>query len=87
MGAGQVAYAMSVVAALRDAKIVIIPYLDADKKFKNQMEFADKIRARFSMIIGEDEVKDNVVTLKDMTTGEQTKTSIADAINVLRDKR
>jgi len=84
MGQGQAAYAMSVLAALRGAGIVSVPYLDADKKFKNQMEFADKIKSRFSIIIGEDEVKEQVVTVKNMTTGDQVKMTMADAICLIQ---
>lgn len=84
MGQAQTGYAMSVLSDLRDNNIVSIPYLDSNKKFKNQMEFADKIRTKFSIIIGEDEVKDNVVSLKDMTTGQQKTLSISDALKELK---
>lgn len=56
MGDNNVAYATNVVNALRDSGVVAVSYLDTDKKFKNQIEYADKIGARFSMIIGDDEV-------------------------------
>ena len=84
MGADVVGYAFAVTAALRNAGISTIPYLDADKKFKNQMEFADKIGCKFSVIIGEDEVKDKVITLKNMNTGEQQKLTLEEAIKVLK---
>jgi histidyl-tRNA synthetase len=84
MGQNNVAYAMSVLAALRDAKIVAVPYLDTGKKVKNQIEFADKIKSRFSVIIGEDEVKNKLVALKNMTTGEQVNLSLADAIKTIQ---
>jgi len=84
MGQNQVPYAMSVLAALRNAKIVAVPYLDADKKFKNQIEFADKIRTKFSIIIGEDEASNQELSVKNMTTGEQEKMTVEKAILVLR---
>ena len=71
MGQGQTAYAMNVLAQLRAAGVVAVPYLDAEKKFKNQMEFADKIKSKFSIIIGEDEVKSKALAVKNMATGEQ----------------
>ncbi|MCL1892165.1 MAG: histidine--tRNA ligase [Alphaproteobacteria bacterium] len=80
MGQAQVAFAMSVLTALREAGIVAVPYLDADRKFKNQMEYADKIKSRFSIIIGEDEVKSGMLTVKNMATGEQVKTDLNDWI-------
>ncbi|MBO5947081.1 MAG: histidine--tRNA ligase [Alphaproteobacteria bacterium] len=84
MGADNLAYAVSVLNALRDANVASVAYLDADKKFKNQIEYSDKIKAKFSMIIGEDEAKNQVVALKNMTTGEQQSLSILDAIKVVR---
>ena len=84
MGNENTPYAMSVLNALRDAGIASVAYLDTDKKFKNQIEYADKIMAKFSMIIGEDEVKNKVVTLKDMATGNQQTLPIADAIKLVK---
>ncbi len=39
---------------------------------KAQMKKADKSGAKYTVIIGEDEVKNNQVTVKNMATGEQT---------------
>jgi len=83
MGNNNVAYASRVVNSLRDSGVVAVSYLDTDKKFKNQIEYADKIGARFSMIIGDDEVAKNVVALKNMETGNQETLSVADAIKEL----
>lgn len=84
MGGENVAYAMSVLAALRAEKIIAVPYLDTEKKFKNQIEFADKIKSRFSVIIGEDEVKNKVVAVKNMTTGDQQVLALSDTIKLLK---
>ncbi len=83
MGNENLSYAVSVLNALRDAGVASIAYLDADKKFKNQIEYADKINAKFSMIIGETEVKNQVVAMKNMASGEQQDLAIADAIKIL----
>ena len=83
MGNENLSYAVSVLNALRDAGVASIAYLDADKKFKNQIEYADKINAKFSMIIGETEVKNQVVAMKNMASGEQQNLTIADAIKIL----
>jgi histidyl-tRNA synthetase len=83
MGQDNVPYAMSVLTALRAAGIVAAPYLDTEKKFKNQIEFADKIKSKFSIIIGEDEVKNQAVSVKDMATGQQQNLSLADAVKAL----
>ncbi len=84
MGDNNVAYAAGVVNALRDENIAAVSYLDTDKKFKNQIEYADKIKARFSIIIGDDESAKQVVAIKNMTTGEQQSGSVEDAIKIIR---
>ena len=84
MGDENLSYAMSVLNTLRDEKIASVAYLDTDKKFKNQMEYADKIMAKFSMIIGETEVANNKIALKNMTTGNQESVSLKDAIQIIK---
>ena len=84
MGDSSVPFAMKVVSALRDKNIATVAYLDAEKKFKNQVEYADKIGARFSLIIGEDEVKSKEISVKNMATGKQEKMSLANAIKLLK---
>ena len=86
MGDKNLAYAMQVLNAFREANIPAVPYLDTDKKFKNQIEYADKIGARFAAIIGETEVADNVVALKDMKSGNQESLSVKDAIEKIKAK-
>jgi histidyl-tRNA synthetase len=84
MGQNQVPFAMNILSGLRGAGISCIPYLDADKKFKNQMEFADKIRSKFSIIIGEDEVKSKLLSVKNMDNGQQQNLSLNCAIDMLK---
>ena len=83
MGNENVAYAMRVLSELRDAGITTVPYLDANKKFKNQIEFADKIKADYSIIIGENEVKTNVLSVKNMQSGDQMGMDLADVKELL----
>ncbi len=84
MGNENVAYAVSVVNALRDAGVATVAYLDADKKFKNQIEYADKIKTKYSIIIGETEAKNQVLAVKNMATGQQQEMDIAAAIKLLK---
>ena len=86
MGEDNLAYAMQVLNTLRGAGIPSVPYLDTDKKFKNQIEYADKIGARFAAIIGEDEVAKKVIALKDMGSGNQESLSLDDAIKKIKAK-
>jgi len=84
MGNFSVPFAVDVVNKLRAKNIVAVAYLDAEKKFKNQIEYADKIGAKFSLIIGEDEVKSKEISAKNMATGEQQKLSVADTVKLLK---
>jgi len=84
MGDIALPFAMSVVNALRDENIATVVYLDTEKKFKNQIEYADKIMTRYSLIIGEDEVKSEQIMVKNMATGEQQKLSVADTIKLIK---
>lgn len=45
---------------------------------KAQMKYADKIGARFSMVIGDNEIESGRADLKNMTTGEKLNVSIGD---------
>ena len=84
MGNENLGYAVSVLNALRDANVAAVAYLDADKKFKNQIEYSDKINAKFSAIIGETEAENQVVALKNMATGEQQSLTVEEAIKMVR---
>ena len=86
MGAENLGYAVSVLGALRDAGVSPVAYLDADKKFKNQIEYADKVNARFSLIIGETERDSQTVALKNMVSGEQVSVTTDAAIRIVTGK-
>lgn len=43
------------------------------KKFKAKMSYADKIGVPFAALLGEDELAESVLTVKNMATGEQRK--------------
>ena len=55
----------------------------AGRSMKAQMKQANKAGARFALILGEDEVKEACVQLKDMAKSEQTKVSFANIIEKL----
>lgn len=84
MGANNVAYASSVLNVLRDNEIASVSYLDTDKKFKNQIEYADKIRADYSIIIGDSERESNTLAVKDMQSGQQQTLDLSGVIKLLR---
>lgn len=44
-----------------------------DRSLKSQFKYADKINARFVLVIGDDEINENKISVKNMETGEQIK--------------
>ena len=55
------------------------------KSFGAQMKKANKINAEYVLILGEEEQKENVVTLKKFSTGEQEKHSMDKVIKIVKD--
>ena len=76
-------FAAEVATALRDAGIRTQLYCE-DKKFKQKLSFASKTDVPYVVIIGEDEIKSGVVSVKDMLTGEQKQSSPAIAALEIR---
>ena len=84
MGNEVLSYAASIVNSLRNAEVPAVAYLDSDKKFKNQIEYADKIKAKYSVIIGESELVNKTLAVKNMVTGAQQEMNLADAISLIK---
>ena len=56
----------------------------ANKKFGKQLEKASKIGAKYAVIIGEDELASNTLTVKNLRIGEQEKISKEDILKALK---
>ena len=54
------------------------------KKFKAKMSYADRIGVPFVLLLGEDEIAEGKVSLKDMASGEQQKLTAAEAAETIR---
>ena len=70
----ELGFAVSAATALRRAGVRTQLYAEK-KKFKAKMSYADRIGVPFAVFIGEDEVKEGLLSVKDMQTGEQVKLS------------
>lgn len=55
----------------------------SNTKFGNQLEKANKLNAKFAVIIGSEEVSNNYYTVKNLSSGDQYKYSISDTIACL----
>ena len=77
-------YALKVATMLRNAGVKTEVYF-ADTKFKNKMAYANKIKVPYVLILGEDEEKNTVVSLKNMVTGDQQTVVLGDLIPVMEE--
>ena len=55
-----------------------------DKSLKGAMRKANDLRAKYVLILGEDELRKNILTLKDMASGEQKEVKQDELVNELR---
>jgi histidyl-tRNA synthetase len=76
--------AITLATDLRAAGVRTQLYTEA-KKFKAKMSYADKLAIPYVIFLGDDEIAANVVSCKDMVTGEQTKLPFAETLNRIRD--
>ena len=72
MGPELLPFAVETATVLRGAGVRTQVYFE-DRKFKQKIGFADKARIPFALLIGEDEQRERVVSVKDMATGAQEK--------------
>lgn len=78
-----VSKAMEVATAIRQGGIQTQLYLE-NKKFKQKMTYANKLAVPYVVILGEDEIAENKLTLKDMRSGEQATITLEEAVEKIR---
>ncbi len=78
-------YGLKVAQTLREKEIACEIYPDLSK-IKKQMEFADKKKIPFVIVIGSEETKTGMLTLKNMGTGEQMKLRVEEIVEILNQK-
>ena len=76
-------FAVQTATALRNAGVRAQLYTE-QKKFKAKMSYADKLGFPFVILIGEDEIAQGKVSLKDMQTGAQTLLTPGEAAAAVR---
>lgn len=75
-------YCIEVMTELRQNGIKVQTYFE-DKKLKKKMNYANKINVPYAIIIGDNEIADNKLTLKNLETGEQIICSVKEAAEVI----
>ena len=65
--------------------VVMFLYFNfSGRSFKAQMKQANKFNAKYVIIVGEDEVTQNVVTLKNMANSQQEVVAVENIIDKLK---
>ena len=76
-------YVTKVASELRKFGIKASTYF-GDAKVKAKMNYANKLGVKFVVILGEDEIKQNKYTLKNMQTGQQSLLSIEEIAKIIK---
>ena len=82
-GAAEAAVSMKMLKELRNAGVRAEIYPDASK-MKKQMGYADALAIPFVAIVGETEMAQNKMMLKNMTTGEQALLDVTEATEIIK---
>lgn len=70
MGEGSLKYALKCATFLRSKNLCVV--IDGqERSLKNSLKRANKFEANFALIIGDEEVKSEVITIKNLLSGEQ----------------
>ena len=75
---------IEIATKLRENGINTQIYTD-NAKIKKQFNYANRLGIPYVIIIGEDEINNNVVSLKNMESGEQETVSVEKAIEIIKD--
>ena len=82
-GDGESIYCLKIINTIRKAGISAELYPDTTK-MKKQLSYADDKKIPFVILMGDDEMRTGLLTLKEMSTGEQYKLSIDDCIEKIK---
>ena len=80
MGEKATLKAVEIAKDMRDEGFSVIYDLNG-RSLRAQMKYADKLGAKFNVVIGDNEVENKVVSLKDMATGESSEINLDTFVN------
>ena len=82
-GEAETLFSLKAIAQLRQNEIKVEMYPDAAKMAK-QFQFAEKKGIQFAVLVGEEEIKQNLYKVKDLLSGEQETVSIGELVEKLK---
>ena len=62
-----------------------VQFYGEQKKFKQKMAYADRLKVPFAVLLGEDEIAEGKCSVKNMTTGQQVKLTAQEAAVYIRE--
>lgn len=80
MGEKATLKAVEIAKDMRDEGFSVVYDLNG-RSLRAQMKYADKLGAKFNVVIGDNEVENKVVSLKDMATGESSEINLDTFVN------
>jgi histidyl-tRNA synthetase len=69
-GAAEEKFCLPILSSLRESGIPAEIFPEA-AKLKKQLDYANRKKIPYTILVGENEMKEGMLTLKDMQTGEQ----------------
>jgi histidyl-tRNA synthetase len=84
-GEAEAAHILGILPKFREAGISSELYPEA-AKLKKQMNYANQKNIPFVALVGEDEMKNSQISLKDMGSGEQHRLSLEEALDLVRER-
>ena len=76
LGDAAIKFSLSLAQELREKKDVIVINDTLKRSLKSQMKEANKLKAKYALIIGDNEIKNKTFCLKNMNSGEQEQLSL-----------
>lgn len=80
MGEKATLKAVEIAKDMRDEGFSVVYDLNG-RSLRAQMKYADKLGAKFNVVIGDNEVENKVVSIKDMATGESSEINLDTFVN------
>ena len=77
------AYSLKVASTLRENGINTEVY-SANKKIKAKFKYADKLSIPYVIVVGDDEISSNTITVKDMIKGDQNTSTVDGFVEVFK---
>ncbi len=81
IGDTAIKYSFNIAQELRNEKNLVVINDTLQRSLKSQMKDANRLNVNFALIIGDNELNKNIVSIKNMNTGKQEDVSLDNIVN------